>query len=106
MIGHSNYNFKNACAQIVQGLNSGEKKWSQKLEKYGSIIYDLELLKNNEIDCFDVITIRDILRSSDEKTHKKLSYINDLMSNYEFLLRDATIEGTRTSGEEENITKE
>ena len=48
------------------------------------------------------MTVRDILRQSDSN---KLSNINDLMSNFEFLLRDATIEGTR-NGEEGNLTKE
>ena len=42
------------------------------------------------------------MRQSDSN---KLSNINDLMSNFEFLLRDATIEGTR-NGEEGNLTKE
>lgn len=98
MIANSNDNFQNVCAQIVHGLNINDPKWNNKIEKYSSIIYDVKLVKNETI--FDVITIRDILSVSENK----LSYINDLMSNHEFLLRDATL--NRPSGEEENLTKE
>ena len=102
MVGNSNANFANSIQNVVNGLNTGEKKWSQKVEKYSSIFIDIDLMKNNEIESYDVLTIRDILRCSDQN---KLSYINDLMANFEFLLRDATIEGTR-NGEEGNLTKE
>ena len=52
MIGKSNANFENSIQNIVNGLNSGDKKWAQKVEKFSSIFIDLDLLKNNQNDGF------------------------------------------------------
>ena len=52
MIGKSNANFENSIQNIVNGLNSGDKKWAKKVEKFSSIFIDLDLLKNNQNDGF------------------------------------------------------
>ena len=52
MIGKSNANFENSIQNIVNALNTGDKKWAQKVGKFSSIFIVLDLLKNNQNDGF------------------------------------------------------
>jgi len=107
-------NFRKVCNCIAQGLNAQDDKkmhdkWQGKIHKYQSIIYDVDEVRNSQIqsrskdkivespnddllELFKTISLHDILRSSksDGGSKGEMSCINELAVKYQALVRDST----------------
>jgi hypothetical protein len=56
-------NFKKMCHFITQGLSKNDIKWIKKIEKYDSMVYDIDMLNNDPASAsiFKQITLDAIL---------------------------------------------
>jgi hypothetical protein len=100
---------------MTQGLNSSDpkvsQKWNSKVEKYSSMIYDIDVLRQDSSSQFEMthefsqLKLVDIVGSSKESE----SNLHSVMSEFRFLLRDCSDQlevVSATPNLQENLTKE